>query len=165
MEYAPFHGGYIDGVPDDEDLLALLRRQGEETAALLRGVGEEQSRYRYAPGKWSVREVIGHVVDAERVFTYRALRFARADATALPAFDEVAWGASSNADQRPIAEHAAELATVRAASLALFGGFTPAMFARAGSAGGHNVTVGALLYVTIGHERHHVRILRERYGV
>ena len=78
-EYAPFDAGYVAGVPDG-DLLALLERQAEETAGLFGGIPEEQSQYRYAPGKWTIREVLGHIVDAERVFTYRALTFARGDA-------------------------------------------------------------------------------------
>ena len=164
-EYAPSHGGYVGAVPDTQDLFALLEQQGRETAALLGAVSEEKSRFRYAPGKWSVREVLGHINDAERVFTYRALRFARGDATSLPPFDEVAWGAATNADQRSLADHVAEFAMIRAASVALFRGFNPGMFARSGTASGHNVSVGALLYITIGHERHHVRILRERYGL
>lgn len=164
-EYAPSHGGYVGAVPDNQDLFALLEQQGRETATLLRGVSEEKSRFRYAAGKWSIREVVGHINDAERVFTYRALRFARGDTTPLPPFDEVAWGAATNADQRPLADHVAEFAMIRAASVALFRGFTPEMFARSGTASGHNVSVGALLYITIGHERHHMRILRERYGL
>jgi hypothetical protein len=161
-EYAPYHGGYVNEVPDG-DVLALLERQARETIALLRGVGEQKAGHRYAAGKWSIREVIGHLVDAERVFTYRALTFARGDTTALPGFDENGWAAASNADTRTLASLIDEFSAVRAATLALFRGFGDAELARRGTASGHPVTVRGLLYVTTGHERHHVRILRERY--
>lgn len=161
-EYSPYHGEYVSAVPDG-DVLALLEGQMHETAGMLRAIGEERSRYRYAPGKWSIREVIGHVSDAERVFTYRALTFARGDATPLPGFDEIAWGAASNAHERPLSALVAELVAVRAASVALFSGFSAEQLDASGTASGHRVTVRGLLYVVVGHERHHVRILRERY--
>jgi hypothetical protein len=161
-QFAHFHAAYVRDVPDG-DVLALLERQGRETIALLRGLSETQSQHRYAPGKWSIREVVGHLIDAERVFTYRALSFARGDANALPGFDENAWGAATNAHRRPIAELLDELAAVRAATLALFRGFSDAEVARAGVASGQRMSVAGLAYVTAGHERHHVRILKERY--
>ena len=161
-EYAPFHASYVQGVPDG-DILAFLERQGRETAALLRGISEKQSRHRYAPGKWSIREVVGHMNDAERVFTYRALSFARGDANPLPGFDETAWGASSNADSRPLADLVQDFAAVRAATLTLFRGFSETEIGRSGTASGHRVTVAAIAYVVAGHEKHHVTILKERY--
>jgi uncharacterized damage-inducible protein DinB len=163
-EYAPYYGTYVGAVPEG-DLLSLLKRQGRETVKLLREINEKKSQYRYAPGKWTIREVAGHISDAERVFTYRALRFARGDATPLASFDQNEWAAETNADARPLAEHIEELAAVRAATLALFRGFSEEQFARSGTASGHQVTVRALAYITAGHERHHVKILRERYGV
>jgi DinB family protein len=163
-EYAPFYGGYVSLVPDG-DLLDVLEGQGRETVALLRGVDEKKSQHRYAPGKWTIRAVAGHMADAERVFTYRALRFARGDATPLPSFDENAWAESSNAGDRPMSDLVADLAVVRAASLGLFRGFTESEWARGGIASANPITVRALAYITAGHERHHIRILRERYGV
>ena len=121
-EYAPYHGGYVGEVPEG-DVLALLERQGKETIALLQGVGEAKSGHRYAPGKWSIREVVGHIIDAERVFTYRALTFARGDPNALPGFDENGWATVSNADARTLASLIDELSAVRAATLALFRSF------------------------------------------
>lgn len=161
-EYAPFHSGYVLGVPEG-DLLALLARQGREIAALLREISEKKSQHRYAPGKWSIREVVGHMNDAERVFTYRALTFARVDANPLPGFDEVAWGQSSNADSRPLAELIEDFVAVRAATVALFRGFSEEQLARSGVASGHQVSVRALAYIAAGHAGHHVKILRERY--
>lgn len=161
-DYAHFHATYVRDVPDG-DVLALLERQGQETVSLLRALSEARSQHRYAAGKWSIREVVGHMIDAERVFTYRALAFARGDANALPGFDEVAWGATTNAHERSLAELLDEYAAVRAATLALFRGFSDAEIARRGIASGQRMSVGGIVYVTAGHERHHVRILKERY--
>jgi hypothetical protein len=161
-EFAPYYGRYIEQVPDG-DILELLERQGRETVALLRPVDEHKAGYRYAAGKWSIREVVGHLIDCERVFTYRAVSFARSDANALPGFDENEWAAVSNADRRTLASLLTELAAVRAATVALFRGFGETELARHGTASGNRVTVRGLLYIVAGHERHHVRILRERY--
>lgn len=161
-EYAPFYAGYIAGVPDG-DLIALLERQGEETAALLGALDDEKSLHRYAPGKWTIREVLGHVIDGERVFTYRALTFARGDAGPLPSFDENAWAATSNAGRRTMKQLLAEYRAVRAATIALFRSFGEEDVARSGVASRNPVTVRALAYIVAGHERHHVKILRERY--
>lgn len=161
-EYAPFYAGYVAGVPEG-DLIALLEQQGRETVALLGAVSDERSDHRYAPGKWTIREVLGHVVDGERVFTYRALTFARGDAGPLPSFDENAWAAVSNAGRRTMAELLDEYRAVRAATVALFRSFSDEEFARSGVASKNPVTVRALAYIVAGHERHHVRILRERY--
>lgn len=163
-EYNPYYQKYVDLVPEG-DLLETLQRQGGETVTLLRGIGDERSTHAYAPGKWTIREVVGHLTDAERVFTYRALTFARGDGSALPSFDENAWAAASNATHRGIDDHIDDFIAVRAATLALFRGFTPADVARAGVASGNRVTVRALAWITAGHERHHMDVLRDRYGV
>lgn len=163
-EYAPFYAGYVARVPDG-DLLDILQRQGRNSAALLGRVGEDRSHFRYAPDKWTIRDVAGHINDSERVFTYRALTFARGDATALPPFDENAWAAASNADSRPISALVEEMEAVRAATLALFRGFTPKEWERRGTASGKQITVRALAYIVAGHEQHHINILRERYGL
>jgi hypothetical protein len=161
-EYAPFYAGYVAGVPDG-DLLALLEQQGRETVALLGAISEEKSMYRYAPGKWTIREVLGHVVDGERVFSYRALTFARGDAGPLPSFDENAWAATSGAGRRTMTDLLEEYRAVRAATVALFRSFGAEGLARSGVASKNPVTVRALAYIIAGHERHHLGILRERY--
>lgn len=161
-EYAPFHATYVAMVPDG-DVLATLKTQHGETLRMLARLDEKKSRYRYAPGKWSIRGVVGHLIDAERVFTYRALTFARADRNPLPGFDENMWASSSNADSRTLKSLLDELKAVRAATLALFRGFNEEQLARTGIASGHQVSVRGLVYVTTGHERHHAKILRERY--
>lgn len=163
-EYNEYYRKYVNLLPDG-DLLALLQTQGAETVTLLRGVTEETSRHAYAPGKWTIREVVGHLTDAERVFSYRALSFARGEASALPSFDENAWAKTSNAAHRPIEDLMDEFIAVRAATLALYDGFTPEDLVRSGIASGNPVSVRALAWITAGHERHHVGILRERYGV
>jgi hypothetical protein len=116
-------------------------------------------------GKWSVKEVVGHLSDGERVFSYRALRFARADATDLPGFEENEWVANANFDRRTLASLAAEFATVRAATLALFASLDGEELLRRGTANGQAVSVRALAALLVGHERHHVGLLRERYGL
>ncbi len=161
-EYAPFYAGYIARVPGD-DALAPLAAQESETAELLAGLSEEQAAFRYAPGKWSVKQVAAHLSDAERVFAYRALRIARGDRTPLPGFDENAYAAEAGADARPLADLAAELRAVRAATLALFRGLDPAALLRRGTANGVPVTVRAAAWIIAGHERHHLGILRDRY--
>ena len=163
-EYAQHYASYVSLVRDG-DVIEQLERQGRDAAALLGKVSEDRSRFRYAEGKWSLREVAGHLADSERVFTYRALTFARADVTPLPPFDENAWGASSNADDRPMRAHVEEMQAVRAATLALFRGFSDGEWGRWGTASGHKITVRALAYIVLGHEQHHLNVLRERYGL
>jgi len=161
-EYAPFYGGYVSAVPEG-DLLSLLEHQGDETLKLLGGINEAKSQHRYAPGKWTIREVVGHMIDAERVFTYRALTFARGDAGPLPSFDENAWATASNAGSRTLRDLAQEFGALRASTLAQLRGFSADEFARSGVASKNPITVRALAYIVAGHERHHVKILRERY--
>lgn len=162
---APYYFTYINEIAADEDVLAVLADLDRTTPALLDPLTEAQAGHRYAPGKWSVREVVGHVADAERVFAYRALTIARGDRTALPGFEENEWAAVSNADSRSLADLVGELHAVRAASLALFRGFGAAEWERAGTASGKHLAVRALPYIIAGHERHHVEVLRERYGL
>lgn len=163
-EYAPYYGRYIDKVPEG-DLLGTLEDQARETQTLLAGLSDAKALHRYAPGKWSIKEVIGHVTDAERVFSYRALRFARADSTALPGFDENAWVPPGNFDARALKDLAAELDAVRRATIALFRGLDPAALARGGTASDNPVSVRAIAWIIAGHERHHVALLHERYHV
>ncbi len=158
-EYAPFYGTYIARVPEG-DLLQLLEEQRRDSQALLAGIPEARALHRYAPGKWSIKEVVGHLMDSERVFCYRALRFARGDAKPLQGFDETAWVPAGTFDVRPLTDLAAELDAVRRATIALFRSFDAA---RRGTANDKEISVRALAYIVAGHERHHVGILRERY--
>jgi uncharacterized damage-inducible protein DinB len=163
-EYLPYYGRYIAQVPGD-DAMPTLASHVENWVPGLRALGDAQALHRYAAGKWSVKEVLAHVCDAERVFGYRALRFARADQTPLPGFDENAWTPGSGADRRPVAELADELRAVRAASVALFRSFDDEMLARRGEASGAMVSVRALAWIMAGHAIHHQTVLRERYGL
>jgi uncharacterized damage-inducible protein DinB len=161
-EHHEYYGKYIAKVPEG-DLLSILTDQARETVALVRGLSDEQANHAYAPGKWSIKEVIGHISDAERVFAYRALTVARNDKTPLPSFDENAWAADSNAGSRPLSDLLDEFQAVRAATIQLARGLEPDALARIGTASGNPVSPRALLYIAAGHERHHVDLLRERY--
>jgi uncharacterized damage-inducible protein DinB len=160
-EHDPYYSKYIQLVGDDA--LAALRSGSESTPRLLSGVDESQALFRYAPGKWSVKEVLGHVVDAERVWSYRILRIARGDRTPLPGFDENAWVPEGRFDRRPLPELVAEYSAARASTLALLAGLEPETLTRVGTANGSPVSVRALAHIAAGHEQHHVKLLRERY--
>ena len=161
-EHHEYYGRYISKVPEG-DLISLLRDQARETDALLRGLSEDRANYAYAPGKWTVKEVVGHLSDGERVFAYRALTVARNDKTPLPSFDENAWAAESNASSRSLADLLDEFQAVRAATIQLAKGMDPEHAARIGTASGNPISPRALLYIAAGHERHHVDLLKERY--
>jgi len=161
-EHHEYYLSYVSAVPEG-NLLDILAGQIDRTSALLAAVPEARAGFRYAEGKWSIKEVIGHVADTERVFSYRALRIARGDTTPLPGFDENAWVPFGEFDRRTLADLAAELRAVRTATLALFGGFTAEAWPRMGTASGHPVSARALAYIVTGHERHHLRVLEERY--
>ena len=161
-EYAPYYEKYVSLVPD-ADLVGTLERQGAETLALLRSLDEEKGRHRYEPGKWSVKQLVGHISDGERIFSYRALAFARGDAQPLPSMEQEEWMAGADCDARTLSDLADEFGTVRAATLHLLRHLPPEAWARRGTASDNEVTVRALAYIIAGHEAHHVRILRERY--
>ena len=161
--YQPYAQGYIDLIPEGADPLALLRQQPAELHRDLARLTEAQALLRYAPGKWTPKEILLHLLDAERIFTYRALRFARGDSQVLPGFDENEFAASSEANDRPMSDLLTEYHAVRAATLALFGSLNAAQLDRAGLANGAPTSVRALVFITAGHERHHLSILRERY--
>jgi hypothetical protein len=163
-EYAPFYAGYVARVPEG-DVLELLVRQADDTQALLSSLAPDRATYRYEPGKWSVTEVAGHLCDAERIFAYRALRFARGDETPLPGFDEAAYVPQAAFERRGLADVLGELRCLRDATLFLFRGLDDAAGLRRGVANGSPMTTRAAAYVIAGHERHHLEVLRTRYGV
>ncbi len=163
-EYAPFYASYVDEVPDGP-ILDLLAAQRESTARRLAAVDEERAMYRYAEGKWSIKEVVGHLADAERIFAYRALTAARGDRTPLPGFEEDEYVERAGFDRHPLAELAADFDRARRATLSLYRTFSAEEAARRGVANGSEVSVRALAWIIAGHERHHVRILGERYGL
>jgi hypothetical protein len=161
-EYAPYYEQYV-AAAGDGDPMRVLAEQERELSAMLGGLSSEASAFRYAPDKWSIREVLGHVIDAERVFAYRALRFGRADETPLPGFDQNDWARATNAGERSLDDLLAEFRALRAATVAMFRGFPDEAFSRGGVASDNRVTVRALLYIMIGHAAHHIGILRDRY--
>ena len=163
-EYAPFYATYVDQVPDGS-ILDSLAAQRRSTGRLLATLDEERAEYRYAEGKWSVKQMVGHLADAERVFLFRALAAARGDRTPLPGFDENEYVARAAFDRRPIAELAAELDHARQATLSFFGGLSAEETGRSGVANGTEISVRALAWIIAGHERHHVKVLGERYGL
>lgn len=161
-EYFEYYGHYVSKVPDG-DLVSLLREQALDTVTMLQTLTPAQADYAYAPGKWTVKQVIGHIIDTERVFIYRAMCFARNDATALPAFDENAYVDNANFSSRTLADLLEELQLVRAATIQFAKTLDAESLMRRGTASGRSITVRALLYIVAGHERHHTALLRERY--
>lgn len=161
-EYAEFYAGYVNRVPDG-DILTLLSSELDRATGLLGGLTPEQAGYRYADGKWSVKEVVGHVIDAERMFGYRAHCFARRDPAHLPGFEQMDYAASSNADRRSMADLVDELRAVRQSHIALFRGLDEGMWSLRGTASQCEFTVRALAYIIVGHELHHRSVIEARY--
>ena len=162
-DYLPYALGYINQIPAEQSPLEALRTQPQEIHAVFAGLSEAQTEKPYADGKWTLKEMLLHQIDSERIFAYRALRFARADGQDLRGFEQDDYVAHSSANARSVASLLAEYDAVRAATIALFDTFGEAELARRGTANGGPATVRALLYIIPGHERHHLNIIRERY--
>jgi len=161
-EYAPFYAGYIASVPEG-DVLAILTQQTDDLRSLLVPLPPATWRHRYAPRKWSVAEVLGHLCDTERILACRALRFARGDVTPVPGFEENDYVPIGRFDERAPHGLLAEFEMIRSATLALFRHLPDDAPERVGNANGADVSVRALLYIITGHQRHHMQVLRERY--
>ena len=161
-EYPVYTESYIARVPDG-DIVATLGKQLDETLALIKSIPEARGTHRYAEGKWSIKEVLGHVIDGERVFAYRALRFARGDATELAGFEQDDYVKGANFDARTLSDLAGEYETVRRSTISLFASLEANAWSRKGSANNNEVSVRALAFIIAGHERHHVEVLRTRY--
>lgn len=161
-EYGDYFGTYVDQVPDG-DVLDALECQLDETTACLWGIEEQRGNYRYAEGKWSIKEIVGHLLDGERVFAYRALWIARGDTQALPGFEQDDYVRVANFDARTLASLIEEYEVVRRSSLALFAGLDEVAWSRSGSAAGSNVSVRAMAWIIAGHELHHLRVIAEHY--
>ena len=160
-EYAPFYGRYISSVTSS-DLRRVLATQPDALRVACAGLSEAGSLYRYAEGKWSVKEVVGHVADAEQVF---ALRIARGDTTPLAAFDENAYVAAADFDRRPLGDLVDAFDTVRRQTLALLAGLDEEAWERTGTASGHGISTRALFHICAGHARHHIRLHASRYDL
>ena len=160
-EYAAPYGTYIRLVPEGA-ILDVLRTQIVDTLDVLKAVSEDTSLVHHAPYTWSFRDVAGHLADTERVFAYRALRFARGDAQSLPGFDENTYAQQAQADRRLLTDLASEFETVRRSTLFLFASLDEDAWSRSGTASDHPITVRALAYAIAGHARHHTAILKQR---
>lgn len=158
-----FYQGYVKTLGNG-DLVPLLLQTGDEFISFGRRLTEAQGKYRYAPDKWSIKEVILHVIDAERVFAYRAMRFARNDATALSGFEQNDYVPESFAESRPVHSLITEFTNVRASTVDLFSSFDEQVRKRVGNANGVEMSVEALGYIISGHAKHHLNIIHERYS-
>lgn len=161
-EYLPYYEQYIAMVPDG-DVISTLATQMTDTQCLLQALPASVATYRYAPEKWSVNELVGHMIDSERIFSGRALRFARNDPTPQPSFDQDGYVRAAMFDAHPLADLAAELNAVRQATIFLFRHFDEQAWTRRGTANNAEVSVRALAYIIAGHELHHREILSARY--
>jgi uncharacterized damage-inducible protein DinB len=162
-EYSDWYADYVARVPDG-DVIEVLERQSREMQAFLKTLSEEQAEQLPAPGKWSVKQVIGHLCDGERVFTYRALRFSRGDQTPLPGFEQDDYVRESGANERKLADLAAECDALRRATIAFYKSVSPEAALRVGKASNADVSVRALAYITAGHEQRHLEMMRGAVG-
>ena len=163
-EYAEFYKGYVDRVPEG-DVVASLRDGQDRMKEMLGTLPESIGEHRYAEGKWTVRTVIGHMIDAERIFSYRALRIARGDTTPLPGFEENGFAAAAGSDDRRLVDLVTELLVVRDGTTRLFASLPEAAWSRTGTASNAKVSVRGLAFITAGHALHHLSVLKDRYGL
>lgn len=161
-EYAPYYDQYIRLI-DETDFLPALQNTHTATQHLLQGIPEEKGNYAYAPGKWTVKQVLAHLIDTERVFACRALHLARKHTLEMPGFDHEAWALNSGTAKRSIKEMADEFACVRQSTILLYKGFTPEMLNEKGMANNMVITVLSLAFTIPGHEKYHLQVLKERY--
>jgi hypothetical protein len=161
-EYDPYFEVYISRVPEAE-ILTPLKNQPTELRQMLADVSDDLGTFRYEDGKWSLKELLSHVIDGERMFAYRVLRIARGDKTPIEGFDQDIYIESSHADERPFAELFDEFELLRRANLLLFQNLDDMDWGRSGTANGVSVSTRALAWIMVGHVRHHMAILRERY--
>jgi hypothetical protein len=162
-DFAPFYAKYMDLVSED-DIQAVLSKQLDEFLALMRPVSEETGNVRHPPYTWSVKQVVGHLADSERIFGYRALRFARGDTTPLPGFEENDYARTAESDRVRLADLVSEFEAIRRSHIWLFRNMPAEAWDRAGTANGTRVTVRALAFIMAGHVRHHGGILKKRLG-
>jgi hypothetical protein len=161
-EYAAYYEKYVSLVPGT-DILGVLEAQGMLMAQLLGARSEREGNFRYAPDKWTLKEVVGHITDSERIFAYRALRISRSDKTPIEGFEQDDYVKNGSFNDRTLVDIAGEFSQVRGATLALFLGLSGDAWQRRGVANKNEVTVRALAFITAGHELHHRRILEEKY--
>ncbi len=163
-EYAPFYQTYINRV-DGDNIQELLSRYSRASLAFWQSIAEEKGDYAYAPGKWSIKQLVNHLSDSERIFAYRALRIARGDETPLAGFEENDYADAARVQHRTLKDLVHEFQSVRSATLSLFNSFSETELTRLGTANGASVSVNAIGFVIVGHTLHHELVARERYGV
>lgn len=163
-EYAEFYETYVSLVAET-NIISALQNQPEDLKRLFAGVSAEEENFRYAEDKWSIRELLGHVVDGERVFSYRALRISRGDGTPLAGFEENFYVANSSFSNIKLADLIEEFTLLRQSNVFLFKSLTGEMWKKTGTASDAVISVSALAFIMVGHVRHHANILRERYSV
>jgi len=161
-DHAPYYGKYIEPFLDT-DILSTLTTQITEAQSLLQPLDEKSALHCYAPEKWSIKELLGHLIDTERLFIYRATSIARGDPTELPGMDENAWVAGADFDRIPLADLLDEFVNLRRSTVHFFAGLSPEALARAGTANNNRIVVRAIPYITAGHAAHHLEVLRTRY--
>ena len=161
-EHAPEFSKYV-ALVEEGDIIQILEQQLENSLSLLRTISPDKANFRYAPDKWSVKELLGHLIDSERIFSYRALRFARNDQTPLPGYEQDDYVREGNFDSRNLADMVEEFATVRRATIQLLRPLNETEWLRHGKANENDVSVRALAYIIAGHELHHMDVLRTRY--
>lgn len=161
-EYATFYAGYIQAL-ENVELIEELEICVHEFIKFVQNIPMDKFDYRYAEGKWTIKDIIQHLIDAERIFSYRALRISRNDKTPLPGFDENFYVDNTNANDRSIQDLLTELAVVRQSTLSLYKSFTQEQLARIGTASDKEVSVRAIGFIIIGHQKHHQKIFEERY--
>lgn len=161
-EYFEYYERYVSLVPNG-DIVAALGTQRASCLELFSAITEEKAAHRYAPGKWSIKEVLGHILDVEWIFTYRALQFARGDGTALPGMDQDTWMAGADFEGRAMRDLVEEYCHLRSANILLFDSFHGKALDRKGSASGHSFTVRSIPFIIAGHEIHHVKVLQDKY--
>lgn len=164
-EYDKVFENYIALVPKEGSLEELLREQGKAVNALFGELSEEQGSYRYAPGKWSLGQLLGHLIDSERIMSYRLFRISRGDSTSLPGFDQNFFVEAGQYDSYTLKELIPLYEASRQSTLVLVGSIRDEAWTRMGNANGHAISAGAQLTLMIGHERHHLNIIKERYLV
>lgn len=162
-EYAPYQASYIAGVNNEYTLVEELEISLHNFIKFVQDIPMAKHDYRYAEGKWTIKDIIQHVIDCERVFSYRALRFSRNDSTELPGFDENSYANAADAEKRTIKDLLTELSALRHANIFLFKSFSAEDFMKKGIASGHTVSVRAFGFLIIGHQNHHIKIFKERY--
>src|SRR5690554_3205723 len=161
-EYTEFYVNYIK-LAGEKDLISGLISSFKDTLSFFESIPKDKLEYSYQEGKWTVKDILQHIIDTERIFAYRALRFARQDQTVLPGFEENQYAIRAHANRRTKEELLEEYQTVRQATICLFKSFSKEMFMQIGEASGANMSVRAVGFVTIGHEKHHCRVIKSRY--